>query len=77
MKVNLFNHWFKYKVPIAKHQDQISDAWFADPSDLRYSSLWRWLDVRFDVGQYYNWKEERNYMCFNDEKHYMMFLLKL
>ncbi len=77
MKVNLFNHWFKFKVPIDKHQEQIADAWLADPGDIRYSNLWRWLNVRFDVGQYYKASESRNYMCFNNEQHYLMFLLKL
>jgi len=76
MKINLFNHWFKLKVPIENHIDQIQEAWYTDPR-RRYSSLWFWLDDSFDVGQYYNWKESRNYLCFNDEKHYMMFLLKL
>jgi hypothetical protein len=76
MKVNLFNHWFKHKVPIDNHIEEIQDAWYYD-RERRYSSFWGWLDDKFDVGQYYNWKEGRNYLCFNDEQHYIVFLLKL
>lgn len=76
MKVNLFNHWFKLKVPIENHIDLIQDAWYYD-KERQYSSFWGWLNDKFDVGQYYNWKEGKNYLCFNDEKHYIIFLLKL
>jgi hypothetical protein len=73
MKVNLFNHWFKYKVPADKHFDSIQSAliksWSFNP--------WEWLDAEHDVGQYYNWRESRNYLVFHNEKHYLTFLLKL
>lgn len=77
MKVTLFNHWFKYKVPIDNHFEQITDAKFNDNGNVRYSNFWRWLNDKYDVGQYYNWNEGRNYLVFHDEKHYLFFLLKL
>lgn len=75
MKVTLFNHWFKHKVPIVDHIDRIKDVWFTD--SIRYSNFWNWLNEKYDVGQYYDWKEDRNYLVFHNEKHYLMFLLKL
>jgi hypothetical protein len=75
MKVHLFNHWFKHKIPIDAHIEQIKDSWLKD--QIRYSNLWRWLNDKYDVGQYYNWKEGRNYLTFHNEQHYLMFLLKL
>lgn len=74
MKVTLFNHWFKYKVPIDNHAEHISNRLLRDNPPIRF---WQWLDREFDVGQYYNWKEGQNYLVFHDEKHYTMFLLKL
>jgi hypothetical protein len=75
MRVNLFNHWFKHKVPIEDHIDRIKDVWLTDRT--RYSNFWPWLNDRYDVGQYYNWREERAYLVFHNRDHYLMFLLKL
>jgi hypothetical protein len=75
MKVTLFNHWFKHKVPIDTHIEQIKENWLS--GRFRYSNVWTWLDDAYDVGQYYNWREEQNYLVFHDEQHYLMFLLKL
>ncbi len=74
MKVTLFNHWFKYKVPIDNHAEHISNRLLRDNPPIRF---WQWHDREFDVGQYYNWKEGQNYLVFHNEKHYTMFLLKL
>lgn len=74
MKVNLFNHWFKYKVPIDNHWSYIKPK---AREQKPHRNLWQWLDEEYDVGQYYNWNEERNYMVFHNRAHYMMFLLKL
>ena len=74
MKVNLLNRWFKYKVPIDRHWDIIKSSLMSEP---KYLSLWDWLEDEFDVGQYYNFREEQNYLVFHNEQHYMMFLLKL
>ena len=78
MKVHIFNHWFKFKVPIDKHWDGfLKDKILERPPGTYYSNFWRWLDDEYDVGQYYNWREERNYLVFHDKNHYLMFLLKL
>ena len=74
MKVNLFNHWFKHKVPIEDHFERICDAITKDKDHMR---LWEWLDDKFDVGQYYKVSESRNYLVFHNRNHYLMFLLKL
>lgn len=77
MNVNLFNHWFKYKVPI----DDIWDSTLKDKAVAAqgntHRNLWRWLDDEHDVGQYYNWDEQRNYLVFHNKDHYLMFLLKV
>jgi hypothetical protein len=77
MKVTMFNHWFKHKVPIDDHFDQIQEAKFNHGGNIRYSNFWNWLNNTYDVGQYYNWREERNYLVFHDKNHYLIFLLKL
>ena len=78
MKVTLFNHWFKYKVSI----DDIWDSTLRDkvgsrPLTVGRGNFWNWLNDTYDVGQYYNWQEEQNYLVFHNEHHYTMFLLKL
>ena len=74
MKVHLFNHWFKYKVPIDKHWERIESK-IVD--EFGYHHPWEWLNDKYDVGQYFNVHEMKNYMVFHNKEHYMMFLLKL
>lgn len=74
MKVNIFNHWYKYKVPVDEHHERIAERLDRDNPPIRY---WAWLDREFDVGQYYNWEEKQNYLVFHDKHHYLLFLLKL
>jgi endonuclease III len=74
MKVHLFNHWFKYKVPVDTHHERIANRLDSDNPPIRY---WQWLDQEFDVGQYYNRKEGQNYLVFHNREHYLTFLLKL
>ena len=73
MKVNLFNHWFKYKVPVEKHWDLLESK---ITNVLGYHHPWKWLDEQFDVGQYYKVSEGRNYMVFHNKKHYINCLLR-
>jgi hypothetical protein len=75
MKVNMFNHWFKYKVPVSKHADHITNS-LIRAGDQSYP-FWEWLDYKYDVGQYYKVNESRNYLVFHNRNHYLMFLLKL
>lgn len=75
MRVNLFNRWFKYKVPIDDHYKVILHHLLKNQQGTW--NLWDWLNTRHDVGQYYNWKEKRNYLVFHNEHHYLTFLLKL
>ena len=76
MKVNLFNHWFKYKVPVDDHIYAIRDRVMKD-KQYHYLNFWAWANDVHDVGQYYNWSEHRNYLVFHNKNHYLMFLLKL
>ena len=77
MKVHLFNHWFKHKVPVDTHFEHIKDSFFKSGVDVPHTHFWHWLDDRYDVGQYYSNREQRNYLVFHNEQHYLMFLLKL
>jgi len=74
MKVHLFNHWFKHKVSIDTHFDQIKDAYFKAKTQTK---VWNWLDEEYDIGQYYSYEERQSYLVFHNEHHYLMFLLKL
>lgn len=76
MKVNMFNHWFKYKVPVDKHIDALRDVVLKGKL-YHYLNFWAWINDTHDVGQYYNWRESRNYLVFHNEQHYITFLLKL
>ena len=72
MKVHLFNHWFKYKVPVDRHWPAIQDKVLAD----EYINVWDWLNDLYDVGQFFKVSENRNYMVFHNQKHYINCLLK-
>ena len=74
MKVHLFNHWFKHKVPVDTHFEQIKEAYFKANTHI---DVWYWLDDEYDIGQCYSNRERRNYLVFHNEQHYLMFLLKL
>ena len=79
IEVEMIFHWFKYKVPIddiwkSTLHDKVTNRPLGEGYD---SNFWHWLNAKYDVGQYYNWKEERNYLVFHDKNHYLMFLLKL
>jgi hypothetical protein len=74
MKVNLFNHWFKYKVPIETHWPRIEQRVL---QEYKPGHLWKWLNDKYDVGQYYKVSEGKNYLVFHNRNHYLMFLLKL
>ena len=77
MKVHLFNHWFKYKVPIHDIWDSVLHDKAVASQSSKYRGLWDWLDGEYDVGQYYSNRESRNYLVFHDKNHYLTFLLKL
>ena len=83
MKVHIFNHWFKFKVPVDKHSEAIVDSmqraghrWPDKSKTYMRNHFWDYVN-HMGAGQYYNWREGRNYLCFNSEEEYLVFLLKL
>ncbi len=72
-------HWFKYKVPVEQHGEEIirrmtKDGMF-NPTQRTF--LWDYLKKEFGIKQHFNRRNCTNYMVFTDEEHYMLFLLKL
>jgi hypothetical protein len=49
--------------------------------DDRYQShslgLWEWLEEKHGVKQQWSWRENKNYIVFDNESDYVLFLMKL
>lgn len=73
--------WFKpkYKVSVFKHIDQISDkmisSGYYESPEVR--GIWHFLERDFNVKHKYNRRDGINYLIFDSEDDYLMFLLKL
>lgn len=54
------------------------DTWthISDKYHLRHH-FWYFVKHVLGADQYYNWKENKNYLVFKNEKYYLLFLLKL
>lgn len=66
--------WFKtkYKVPSSKHSHQIIDKMETNDTDF-----WSYVKNTLGVGRKYNWREQQNYLVFDNEEDYLLFVLKL
>jgi hypothetical protein len=71
MMWNLFKR--KHLVPVDECINAVIDAMKRD----RFSAdLWTWLESR-GAKRKWSWRTHRNYLVFNSEAEYTMFLLKL
>jgi hypothetical protein len=71
-------HWLKYKVPVERHSNEIIIRMLRDGVvSLVRERFWDYLKREFGVKQYFNWRNCTSYMVFDNEQHYLMFLLKL
>ena len=80
MKVLFYKLLRKRLVPVDAYRDILVDRFIGRASNPDYttpSGLWEYIKQEFNADQVYSWREQRNYLKFNNEKDYMMFLLKI
>jgi hypothetical protein len=73
--VNLFGK--KHKVLAEKYSDRIIHVMISRNTGVYSKSFWEFVKKEYNGDQEYSWNAEKNYIVFNDEKDYMMFLLKM
>ena len=66
--------WFKkkYKVPSSLHSQQIIDKMMKTYD----SDFWGYVN-KLGAGRKYNWRTAQNYLIFDNEEDYLLFVLKL
>lgn len=74
----------KFLVPVSKHSDAIVDrmirqghTWEGTNKHVMRYCFWAYVEHEFGAKQKYNWRQADNYMVFDSESDYMLFLLKL
>jgi hypothetical protein len=66
----------KFHVPVDDCFNAILDAIRRDEMFNNVSDVWSWLEGQ-GVKRKWNWTTHRNYLIFDSEHDYMLFLLKL
>ena len=74
----------KFKVPVTTHSDAIVDrmirqghTWTGQNKHVMRYCFWAYVEHEFGAKQEYSWRKSLNYMVFNSEQDYLIFLLKL
>lgn len=76
MKVLFYKLLRKRMVPIELYREAIIDRFInAGPPDT--GDIFKYIKQEFNADRVYSWHEQKNYLKFNSEKDYMMFLLKI
>jgi hypothetical protein len=73
--VSLFRK--KHKVVAEEYSSRIIDAMLRSGTGVYSKSFWEFVKKEYNGDQEFSWPKEKNYIVFNDEKDYMMFLLKM
>lgn len=76
MKVLFYKLLRKRMVPVDDYRNKLIDRYMAD-SRSKTLPLWEYIRQEFNIDPVYSWREKKNYLKFNNEKDYMMFLLKI
>lgn len=66
----------KFRVPVDDCFDAILDAIKRDEKYNLSMDLWSWIESK-GVERKWSWRESKNYLVFNSEHDYLMFLIKL
>ena len=77
MKVLFYKFLGKRIIPVEDYRDKIIDRFLSDTRFTDKSGLWEYIKKEYNADQVYSWREQQNYLKFNSEQDYMMFLLKL
>ena len=73
--MNLFRK--KHKVLAEEYSSRIIDAMLSSGKGVYSKSFWEFVKNEYNGDQEFSWPKEKNYIVFNDEKDYMMFLLRM
>lgn len=66
----------KFRVPVDECINSILDAIKRDDKYNHGMGLWEWLESK-GVKREWSWQEGKNYLVFDSEHDYLMFLIKL
>jgi hypothetical protein len=68
-----------YKVLAKEYSDRIIDNMLEEEPSVAYSrnQFWQYVKEEYNGNQDFSWAINENYIVFDDEKDYMMFLLKM
>lgn len=66
----------KFRVPVDECINAVIDAIKRDDKYNRSMGLWDWLESK-GVERKWSWQESKNYLVFDSEHDYLMFLIKL
>jgi hypothetical protein len=67
----------KHKVLAEEYSSRIIDAMLSSGHGVYRNSFWQFVKQEYNGDQEFRWRKEKNYIVFNDEKDYMMFLLRM
>jgi hypothetical protein len=67
----------KHKVVAEDYSARIIDAMLRSGTGVYSNSFWKFVKKEYNGTQVFSWTEEKNYIMFDDEKDYMMFLLRM
>jgi len=79
MKVLFYKLLRKKMVPVPDYSDRIIAHLLSTNPNPVYASLdiWDYVKKEFNAEQVYSWRESQNYLKFNNERDYIMFLLRV
>jgi hypothetical protein len=66
----------KYRVCIDEVINHLIEIIRTDRTGMRMH-LYDWIELKYGVKRIWSWKDQKNYLVFDSEHDYTMFLLKL
>lgn len=76
MKFFFYRLMGKNLIPITNYKDSLIDMMLNDPTGYKMD-IWGFVKREFNAEPVYNWREQRNYLKFENTKDQMMFLLRI
>ena len=67
----------KHRVVAEEYSDRIIHIMISRNTGVYSKSFWEFVKKEYNGDQEFSWPKEKNYIVFNNEKDYMMFLLKM
>jgi hypothetical protein len=74
----------KYKVPVEECFESIQAAMLRDRTAVQFKKpsmhgfgIWEWLECQHGVKREWSWRTHKNYLVFDSERDFLLFLIKL